>query len=223
MNRYNVLTLRMKKEDVINYSYVIIDKTSKEAAIIDPAYELEKVEAVLHEYDAKLSKILITHSHSDHVDLVDRLVRMYNTQVYMSAREIEYYDYTCENLHSLEDKQTIDIGNTQISSLLTPGHTVGSMCFLLPDTMFTGDTIFTEGCGICNIPGGCPSSLFETVQHIKHAVRKDTVVFPGHSFGNGIGHTLGYLCTHNAYFDLDRETFIYFRMREIDENAIKFY
>lgn len=207
-----------------NYCYIIIDTTTNFTAIIDPAWELTTIEKLLKKINANLVTILLTHSHFDHVNLVKPLLEKYDSQVVMSAKEIDYYKFTCRNLTPIENGDSLKLGNTDIKCLLTPGHTAGSTCFLLSDSLFTGDTIFTEGCGSCNTAGGNPEEMYSSIQMIKNTVPPDISIYPGHSFGKTPGHSLSHLLKENIYFHIDKlEHFISFRMRKNQNNLLDFH
>lgn len=208
-----------------NFSYIIIDKASKKAAIVDPAWEIKKITNTLNELGAKLTSILLTHSHYDHVNMVVPLLKLFDLQVYMHSKEIEFYNFNCNHLNPIEHFETINLGQTPILCQFTPGHTVGGICFLLPNSLFTGDTIFIEGCGICNQWGGSPEKLFDSIQMIKSSVHPDVSIFPGHSYGRKPGSSLSYLLQNNIYFQFktnQKNKFIEFRMRENQPNFLNF-
>lgn len=211
---YQTYMLRVSSGKMINYCYILVDKKSQEAAIIDPAWELDKITSKLEALGVDLKFILLTHSHNDHVDLVQALLPKYQPSVYISRVESEFYEYECDALIRFEDKDRIQLGETTITCLVTPGHTKGSSCFLLSDDIFTGDTVFIEGCGMCEGAGASPDDLFESIQKIKGAADKHVRVYPGHSFGKEPGYSMTYLSTYNIYFQLEKEDFINFRMRK---------
>lgn len=215
--------LKLKFSFIRNYTYIIVDTSSKIAAIVDPAWEFDKITSVLHTLGIYPTKILLTHSHFDHVNLVKPLVQIFNSQVYMSLKEIDFYKFRCKNLNPIQHFDAIKLGQTNIAALFTPGHTVGSVSYLLTDSLFTGDTIFIEGCGICNTYGGCPEQMFSSIQMIKEKVNPDVNVYPGHSFGKKPGYPIKYLMKENIYFLIDRkEIFVDFRMRKHQTNMFNF-
>jgi len=220
---YQVYPVRVSYMNFINYSYILVDSTSSQAAIVDPAWELDRITVMLDRLNVELTAILLTHSHHDHVNLVNPLVERYNPRVYMSAEEIQYYQFHCKNLHPFEDLETIRLAYTQISCLSTPGHTAGSACFLLEDCMFTGDTVFIEGCGMCGSRGGSADSMFESIQRIKQVVHPDVRIYPGHSYGKKPGALLRYVWANNIYFQLEKKDhFVAFRMRKNQTNLLDF-
>ncbi|UJF34766.1 MBL fold metallo-hydrolase [Paenibacillus hexagrammi] len=223
MDTHSVYPLKLRNRNSINYTYVIVDHTTRQLAIIDPAWELAKIESTMHMLNGHLTTILLTHSHNDHVNLVHRLLEKYNPQVYLSHKEIHYYNFACENLHPFEDNDVIMLGDTSVSCMLTPGHTYGSSCFLISNDLFTGDTVFIEGCGLCDTVGGDPDKMFHSIQRIKSTIKPEVQIFPGHSYGKDPGYTLEYLLRHNIYFQfINKEHFINFRMRKGQKNLFNF-
>ena len=222
---YKVFMYKVQSDDqtIINYSYVIVDKQTNEAAIIDPAWNIEVFLDLFEKSNIKPKFILLTHSHEDHVNLVTPLTELFDLNVYMSKTEIEHYNYTSKNLIAIEkDYQCINLGVTQIKCLNTPGHTAGSLSFLLSDSLFTGDTLFIEGCGLC-AEGGSPYELFHSIQKIKKHVSSDMKVFPGHSYGATPGCTFEYVLKNNLYCLIeDIESFVAFRTRKNQINLFEF-
>ncbi|MWC28301.1 MBL fold metallo-hydrolase [Paenibacillus sp. MMS18-CY102] len=223
MAGYEIFMLRVSSGNIINQVYIIVDSYTGKTAIVDPAWNMELIEAKLARLGAVPEMILLTHSHEDHVQLADPLARKFGVNVYMSRREADYYRFGCTNLHLLDDGATVWLGRTAITGLLTPGHTAGGMCYKLEGSLFTGDTAFIEGCGICNLPGGSPDDMFDSIQRIKRVADASVRVYPGHSFGEKPGQTLGHLLSNNVYFILEnRDTFVKFRMRSNQSRLFHF-
>jgi len=221
--KYEVHILKTVAFMFANYSYIVVDTATKAALVVDPAWEIDKITKKLYELDAHLEAILLTHSHHDHVNLVNPLVKRFSPRVYMSKTEIDYYGFRCNNLYALNDMDEINVGETRVSCLHTPGHTAGGMCYLLEDSIFTGDTIFTEGCGICNTDGGSAEQMFESIQRVKSIVTPDFLVYPGHSYGKAPGKTIDYLMEWNIYFQFETiEYFVDFRMRKNQKGLFRF-
>jgi hydroxyacylglutathione hydrolase len=219
-NKFSSVEIRTQNADMINYTYLIIDNASKKAVIIDPAWELDKVINAIKENDVELKSILLTHCHNDHVNLVEKLVEKFNVQVYISKEESLFYEYKAQNLNLLEDNDVVIVGNTRIKCILTPGHTYGSMCFLVEDEeIFTGDTLFIEGCGRCDLFGSSAEKMFNSIDKIKKTVNQRARVYPGHSYGFDRGISLANLMNINIYYSIEsKESFINFRMR-INQNT----
>ena len=167
--------------------------------------------------------VLLTHSHIDHVDLANEVAEYYNVPVYISRTEVEYYHFSCKNLILLEDMQELSIGTKKITCIQTPGHTKGSICYLFDSYLFTGDTLFIEGCGICNTVGGSAYDMFSSVQRLKNMISEDTLVYPGHCFKESVGVPFRRLLTCNIYFGFDNpKDFAQFRNRSSFKGAFRF-
>ncbi len=220
---YEIHILKASLLSFKNYIYVVVDRVTREAAIIDPAWDIKGIVNLLGDIGAKLTTILLTHSHFDHVNLVKSLLKEFNPRVYMSAEEISFYGFNCPNLNSFHHLDTINLGYTDITFISTPGHTAGGACYLLSGSIFTGDTIFIEGCGICSSKGGSPEKIFESIQYIKTILNPKVQVYPAHSYGKKPGYPLSYLMENNIYFLIDKkDIFISFRMRKNQKNLFEF-
>ncbi|WP_366296271.1 MBL fold metallo-hydrolase [Paenibacillus sp. AN1007] len=222
-SEYKVYPIKSSYGGFINYSYIVIDAHTQEAAVIDPSWDLASILNILEAESAELTHILLTHSHPDHVHLVQALLDRFDPKVYMGAAEIEFFNYQCANLHAVKDQDTILLGSTLISCIHTPGHTPGSICFSLKNCIFTGDTLFAEGCGICSERGGDPALMYHSLQTIRNRVHPSVHVYPAHSFGVEPGQKLYLVLERNIYFNIfDEEQFVAFRMRKNQPDAKSF-
>lgn len=212
---YSTYKIKTRFLNMINYCYIVVDNESKKALVVDPSWEIDKIINKLNEENAQLTTILLTHSHQDHTDLVNALVSRFNAKVYMSRKEIDYYGFKCKNLYGLNDLDEICINRTKVSCILTEGHTAGGMCYLLQNCMFTGDTLFSEGCGLCFGIGASAEKMYDSIQRIKSLVANDVLIFPGHSYGVEPGKSFGHLMMINAYLGIeDKKKFVDFRNRK---------
>jgi len=206
-----------------NNVYLIADKESKQSVIIDPACSISQISEIISKNELFLTGVLITHTHSDHIRSVDDLVNIYNCNVYVSKNESEYYFYTCNNIKRFEVGELINFGKTTVKCLLTPGHTFGSACFIFEGNIFTGDTLFIEGCGLCDPSGGSVISMYYSVCKIKNHVNDSTQVYPGHTYEALPGMAISYLKDNNIYYIIeDKDEFIEFRTRKNQTNLFDF-
>lgn len=206
-----------------NFSYLITDLATQETALVDPSWEFKMINPVITGCGLNLTTILLTHSHFDHVNLAKTFVKLYNAKVYISEKEAAFYKFKCPNLYPLQDNDWIRLGETLITCLETPGHSVGGMCYLLPDSLFTGDTVFIEGCGMCNTYGGNPWDMYYSIQRIKEEVDPAVKIFPGHSYGKSPGYPLSHLLSDNIYFKFtSAESFVAHRMRPRQKGLLDF-
>lgn len=205
-----------------NNSYLIVDLETKSTAIIDPACTLKQIQKVIVYAELKLNMVLLTHSHFDHIRRVNDLSSLYQCDVFMSKKEANFYSFNSGNLHTFEDNDIIHLGNTKIQCIVTPGHTVGSACFILQNSIFTGDTVFIEGCGICTGNGASVKNMYQSIQRIKEQIEDEVLVYPGHTYEMLPGKSMSYLKSNNIYFLFDEEQFIAFRMRKNQNNLFEF-
>lgn len=197
-----------------NYSYIVFSDQN-ECAVIDPAWNMNTFVEILSEHDVNKVMVLLTHSHIDHINLVDKFITEYQAEVYISKEEAEYYKFHKKNLHLVTDESRIQFGTKEIECILTPGHTIGSMCYQLDNIIFTGDTLFIEGCGTCFGPGGDATMMYNTIQKLKYRLHDEVVVYPGHCYGKEVGVTMKVLLTENLYLQIeDIEKFVKFRNRK---------
>ncbi|MBZ9609081.1 MBL fold metallo-hydrolase [Clostridium estertheticum] len=220
---YYLYIIKTRCMQFYNYAYLGVDKASKNAFVVDPSWDISQILEILDKHEAKLEKVLLTHSHFDHTNMVTRLVRKFNLDVYMSEEEIEYYEYNCINLNCIHDLEVINVGETKIKCLVTPGHTKGSTCYWSGDNLFTGDTIFMEGCGICDIPGGSAEEMYHSINRLKKIIPLDICVYTGHSFGEEPGKDMRYLNKKNIYFQIDNiNHFVKYRNRKDNKGIFNF-
>lgn len=219
----DVICIKASQLFTKNFSYLVFDRDSKDGIIIDPAGDLDQIESLISGHRVNLSKVLLTHYHFDHVYLTNTLARKYNIQVLMNRIEIDYYGFNCRNLYAIDDSEPIFIGKCKVQSIHTPGHTKGSTCFLIGNNLFTGDTLFVEGCGLCFGDGADPNEMFDSLQQLKSQIDLPTFIYPGHSYGQHPGKTFDYLLQNNIYLRIDnRKYFISFRMRENQYHLFNF-
>lgn len=182
-------------------TYIIWDATSKEAAIIDPGMinpdEVDEVEAFLSAAALQLKYILLTHVHIDHTFGIDALKEKYdikvlahkgdaalgqtrNQQAKMFHLPIELGPVDIDSY--LDDGSTLSLGNEQIKVLHTPGHSMGGVCYYVPESGFvvTGDTLFRGSIGRTDLPGGNQRQLILAIRSKLLTLPPDTKVFPGH-------------------------------------------
>jgi len=210
-----VIPLKNHNNSLKSYSYLIIDEIGRKALLVDPSGSLEKIQQILVQYKVSLSTILITHSHLDHIELVDVLTKKYDAFVMISQIEAHYYRFYCRNLILLENSVPVPFGDEHIVPILTAGHTKGSLCFLIGNCLFSGDTVFIEGCGNCWGEGANPDDMFDSLQFLKKNIPLDTKIYPGHSYGENPGQPFKYLLKNNIYLQFNcRSHFISFLMRK---------
>lgn len=213
-----VLPLKMHQQGahgmMKNYTYMVFDPAVGEALVVDPTWEMDKIENALKHRGLRLTSILVTHGHGDHVHLVKPLVEKYGCDVWMAAAEIKSFSFSCDNLHAIENDSPFQAAGLTVTPLNTPGHTMGCICYLIDGNLFTGDTLFIEGCGMCFDHRSSPEMLFESLQKLKTTVPPRARVFPAHSYGFDPGQEFSFVLKYNIYMQFQKQTdFISYRMR----------
>ena len=165
-----------------NYVYFIGDPKSREVAVVDPAWDVDRIIAMAQDEDLTIAKILITHSHFDHINGVEDLLDRTQAKVYINKSEAEFMKAMWSDLVKVESGDTTNIGDVQITFLHTPGHTPGSQCFLVQDNLISGDTLFIGACGRCDLPGSSPEDMYYSLTQKLAKLDDRTIVFPGHNY-----------------------------------------
>ena len=199
---------------MLNLIYLIIDNETKLTAIVDPAWDLTEVYKYIDNNDLILHKILLTHSHHDHVNAIDKILKTYDIPVHINDKEKSFWGKTYDNFVVNRGGDIIKLGCLDIKSIHSPGHTPGSTCYHLDKNLIAGDTLFVFGCGRCDLHGGNPEEMFTTLSHIKSSLDKNTIILPGHNYSIKKESTLNEELKGNPFFhftQLDR--FIEYRMK----------
>ncbi|MDQ1392979.1 MAG: hypothetical protein QOF30_1956 [Acidimicrobiaceae bacterium] len=167
-----------------NNVYVLRCKETGDAVLLDAANEHEKLLELCR--DLGVRKVLETHGHWDHIQAVPA-VRDAGYEVGVTAADsnmLPSYDFV------LEDESVIEVGRLRLHTILTPGHTPGSMCFRLDGSpvLFSGDTLFPGGPGATTFPGGDFPTIIRSLEDRLFApLAAETIVMPGHGNNTSIG------------------------------------
>jgi glyoxylase-like metal-dependent hydrolase (beta-lactamase superfamily II) len=175
-----------------NFAYLIGDRQTGDALVVDPAYAANDLIDALEADGMHLSGVLVTHHHPDHIGgsmmgfelkgLAELLERV-SVPVHVNSEEALFVSRTTGipmgDLTSHQHGDKVSVGDIDIELLHTPGHTPGSQCFLLDGRLVAGDTLFLEGCGRTDFPGGDSDEIFRSLQKLAQ-LSGDPTVFPGH-------------------------------------------
>lgn len=213
---YEITALELGPMD--NFVYLLTDIASKQTAVVDPAWEPSKIIGQAESAGIKITDILLTHSHHDHINAVEDILNYSDPQLHLLKQEAEFWqaDLDKPSLHSGGDR--IQLGETSIQILHTPGHTPGSACFLLDDDVITGDTMFVFGCGRCDLQGGDPEQMFTTLKKMKSELSAETVIHPGHHYAQKKISTLNEQIQGNPFLHYENcNDFVEYRMHKHDK------
>jgi len=186
-----------------NFSYIVGDENSKEAAVVDAGWEVEKFINISNKENLKIKKIILTHSHYDHIQKVDELASKTNAEVFFHEDDYNEIKTTIKNptikIHKLKNNDVVNVGKIKIKIIHTPGHTPGAVCLLFENKLITGDTLFVNAIGRTDLAGGDSIKLFESLQKLKK-LNDDVEVYPGHDYGEIPFSTIGNEKKNNPYF-----------------------
>jgi hydroxyacylglutathione hydrolase len=182
------LAIEQIKVSFDNYSYLIFCEQSKKAAIVDPGFGASHIINNIFNNNCTVQYIIITHYHSDHTSGVNTIKKEFpSARLVTSKEDGKSFDVDV----FVSEGDTLRIGNVNLKSILTPGHTPGGICIIVDDkAIITGDTLFIGDCGRCDLTGGSLSQMFQSLQKIKK-LPNELIVYPGHDYGNKPFDTLG--------------------------------
>ena len=167
-----------------NFLYLLTDKASGQSVAIDPAWDADWYDRMADQQQGKISAIWLTHSHGDHINAVDAVLARQTVPLYVSAEEADFWGGAPSDAVIFRDGDTLSIGETTAKVFVTPGHTPGSCCFLLDGHLIAGDTLFTWGCGRCDMEGGSPAQMFQSLARLGQEIPGHVQVLPGHDYGD---------------------------------------
>ena len=185
-------------------TYLVIHNETHRAVMIDPGDEPTVIRQFVEEHDLSVEVILLTHAHMDHIGGVTQLKEVWpSVQVALHPDDLELYRMLPQQPAwlglggsypeppepdiALEDGQVLEYAGLTFTVIHTPGHTPGSCCFRLEDTLFTGDTLFQGSIGRTDLPGGSYPELIRSIMTRILPLGDPVVLYPGHGPTSTIG------------------------------------
>jgi len=182
----------MIAQQMRNFAYLIGDRETGDCVVVDPAYAANDLLDTLENDGMHLSGVLVSHHHPDHVGgsmmgfelkgLAELLERV-SVPVHVNNNEADWVSritgIPLSELTGHDHGDKVNVGAVDIELLHTPGHTPGSQCFLLDGKLVAGDTLFLDGCGRTDFPGGNVDDMYRSLQALAE-LPGDPTVFPGH-------------------------------------------
>lgn len=182
---------------------VVGDEQTHEAMVIDPGDQIDDILAILKRENLKLTQIVITHAHIDHVGGAMKLKAATGAPILMNQDDqalLKLLDVQAAWIgmrppgavvvdENIADGRVLKIGTIPANVIHTPGHTEGSICLYLPDqqTLIAGDTLFAGSIGRTDLPGGSYDKIIRSLHTRVLALPDDTAVVPGHGPATSIG------------------------------------
>lgn len=199
-------------EQMVNFVYLIGDRQTKECMVVDPAYAIADILEIVDQDEMKLTGVLATHYHPDHVggsmmgmkiQGVADLLEKCQVPIHINKHETKWVARTTglneNDLVQHEGGDKVSVGDVSITFVHTPGHTPGSQCFLVEQRLVAGDTLFLDGCGRTDLPGGNPGDLYTSLQTLA-SLPAATIVCPGHQYSALPSANLGDVVSTNHVF-----------------------
>ena len=210
---------QLKLGPMENFVYIIGSNSTREVALIDPAWEIDSLLQHIEEKDLKLTSILVTHYHPDHIGGgmmgqsipgIAEVMEKHPVKIYVNKHEAEgvkkVTGVSDSDLQLVDSGDHLKIGENDIEFLHTPGHTPGSQCFSVNNNLVSGDTLFINGCGRVDLPGSNSEQMYHSLQHLR-SLPDNTILYPGHHYSEEESATMRKTKEQNAYLRIsDIET-----------------
>jgi hydroxyacylglutathione hydrolase len=208
---------QLKLGPMDNFVYLVGAEGAQEVAVIDPAWDVDAIERAAAEAGKRIACAVVSHCHPDHVNGLPELLRRHDIPVYAQRKELEFsaeLRAVGDAVKGVDPGQAIQVGPLSATLLHTPGHTPGSHCVLAGGTLLSGDTVFVNGCGRCDLPGGDPEEMYRTIWQVLMKLPPETRLLPGHDYGDVPASTLARERERNPHFQHhDLASFVAYRMR----------
>ncbi len=199
-----------------NFLYLIGDNVTRECFVVDPAWDIDGLLKIVNEDDMKLTGALVTHYHPDHVggsifgmDIqgLPELMEKNAVPIYVNKHEAEglkkVTGVSTSDMRLMDSEDTTRIGEIEITFLHTPGHTPGSQCFRVKNSLVAGDTLFLQGCGRVDLPGGDSAEMYRTLTQRLSKVEDKIILYPGHNYGGRPFAPMGEVRRDNHYLQIN--------------------
>ena len=190
--------------DMANFAYLIGSRSARKAFVVDPAWNVQGLLERAAKDDVEVVGALVTHYHQDHVggeifghriEGVARLLELSPMPIHVNKHEakgvMQVTGASAGDLVAHEGGDLLELGGISVRLLHTPGHTPGSQCFLVGNRLVSGDTLFVQGCGRVDLPGGDSEEMYRTLTQRLAILPDDTVLYPGHDYGDTPTATMG--------------------------------
>ena len=189
---------------MVNFVYLVGDRSTRKAVLVDPAWDVRTLLDIADGDGMEVVGALATHYHPDHIggDLfghdvegLPKLLELKPVKVHAHREEASgiklMTGVSDSDLVLHEGGDRLSLGEVEIDFLHTPGHTPGSQCFLVRNRLVSGDTLFVQGCGRVDLPGGDPEEMYRSLTERLARLPDEVVLYPGHDYADRPSSTLG--------------------------------
>ncbi len=178
-----------------NFIYLIGDRVTSECLVVDPAWDVASIVNAAAADGMKITGALVTHWHPDHVggplmnhkvEGLPRLLELAPCKVHIHKGDVQFVKMMTaisdSDIVAHDSGDKVKAGAIEVECLHTPGHTAGSQCFRCGDKLIAGDTLFLQGCGRLDLPGGSVEEMWRTLTERLSTIGDDVVLYPGHDY-----------------------------------------
>lgn len=158
--------------------YIVVNENTKQAVVIDPGAEPDKLKNFLAKNNLSVAAIFITHGHHDHIGALAALHAATKAPIYVHEADASRLGMSADVL--LKGGEIIEVAGMKFKTISTPGHTQGGCCFMIQDHVFVGDSIFCETIGRTDLPGGSYKQLISALKTKILTLPETTKLYPGH-------------------------------------------
>ena len=195
------------------FCYIVGCEQTRECVLIDPAGDEGRILQILTQKKWRPLYLINTHGHPDHTCGNQLIAQQTGVKIIMHEADARIFDNPGARMmagqmgfrssppvdKTVKDGDLIRFGNEALQVIHTPGHTPGSICLYGQQNLFTGDTLFVGAAGRTDLPGGSFEVLLDSLQHKIMPLPEETVVWPGHDYGESPSSNIGYEKKTNPY------------------------
>ena len=198
---------------MVNFAYLIGDRSTSECLLVDPAYAVDELLDVAAADDMRVTGVLATHYHADHIggsmmgldiEGIAVLLERQACPIHVQRAEVPWVvrttGLTPADVAAHDPGDIVSVGAIDVELVHTPGHTPGSQCFLVDGRLVSGDTLFLDGCGRTDLPGSDPSLMVESLTRLSR-IPDDVILYPGHRYSIASSALMGSVKASNWVFD----------------------
>jgi len=206
---------QLKLGPMENFVYLVGAEGARETAIVDPAWDVEAAREAAQADGRSLTHALVSHHHFDHVNGLPQLFALGGIRVFAHRADVPRLAPELQReVTPLAAGDAVEVGPLRLVAMHTPGHTPGSTCWHAGDALFAGDTVFVNACGRCDLAGGDPEQMFQSLKRVSE-LPDDVRLFPGHDYGDVPISSIARERERNPYFQklASLTDFVAYRMR----------
>jgi len=188
---------QIKLSRMETFCYLVGDESTRQCALIDPAFDTDKILQMVKSAGYTAAYVINTHGHADHCAGNAAIIKATGAKLMIHEKDADRLKGLVSGVFSaalggrpsprpdvvLKHQDIIAVGGIKLTVLHTPGHTPGGICLYTPGHVFTGDTLFVGAVGRTDLPGGSARTLLASIKENIYTLPGDTIVWPGHDYG----------------------------------------